>query len=81
MVSAKPSFGQPPSVWFPNKPQRWGTHPQCDCGIGMLAVGILGGPVIGKMTEDSIKASVEEATSAETYVSISSESIYTFSTS
>ena len=24
-------------------------------GIGMLAVGILGGPVIGKMTEDSIK--------------------------
>ena len=45
-------------------------------GIGMLAVGILGGPVIGKMTEDSIKASVEEATSAETYVSISSESTY-----
>ena len=28
------------------------------------------------MTEDSIKASVEEATSAETYVSISSESTY-----
>jgi hypothetical protein len=45
-------------------------------GIGMLAVGILGGPVIGKMTEDSIKASVEEATSEETYVSISNESTY-----
>ena len=45
-------------------------------GIGMLAVGILGGPVIGKMTEDSIKASVEEATSVETYVSISNESTY-----
>ena len=45
-------------------------------GIGMLAVGILGGPVIGKMTEDSIKASVEEATSSETYDSISNESTY-----
>ena len=45
-------------------------------GIGMLAVGILGGPVIGKMTEDSIKASVEESTSAETYESISTESTY-----
>jgi len=45
-------------------------------GIGMLAVGILGGPVIGKMTEDSIKASVEEATSAETYSSISEEKTY-----
>ena len=45
-------------------------------GIGMLAVGILGGPVIGKMTEDSIKASVEEATSVETYESISNDSTY-----
>ena len=45
-------------------------------GIGMLAVGILGGPVIGKMTEDSIKASVEAATSAETYESISNDSTY-----
>ena len=42
----------------------------------MLAVGILGGPVIGKMTEDSIKASVEAATSAETYESISNDSTY-----
>ena len=45
-------------------------------GIGMLAVGILGGPVIGKMTEDSIKVSVEEATSAETYGKISNDSTY-----
>ena len=45
-------------------------------GIGMLAVGILGGPVIGKMTEDSIKASVEEATSSETYSKISKDSTY-----
>ena len=45
-------------------------------GIGMLAVGILGGPVIGKMTEDSIKVSVEEATSAETYSAISNDSTY-----
>ncbi len=45
-------------------------------GIGMLAVGILGGPVIGKMTEDSIKLSVEEATSSETYNKISNDSTY-----
>ena len=45
-------------------------------GIGMLAVGILGGPVIGKMTEDSIKASIEESTSAETYSSISNDETY-----
>ena len=45
-------------------------------GIGMLAVGILGGPVIGKMTEDSIKSSVEEATSSETYNKISNDSTY-----
>ena len=45
-------------------------------GIGMLAVGILGGPVIGKMTEDSIKVSVENATSVETYDSISKDSTY-----
>ena len=45
-------------------------------GIGMLAVGILGGPVIGKLTEDSIKVSVEEASSVETYQSISKDSTY-----
>ena len=31
-------------------------------GIGMLAVGILGGPVIGKLTEDSIKDTIEKST-------------------
>ena len=45
-------------------------------GLGMLAVGILGGPVIGKMTEDSIKASVEASSSVETYESISKQSTY-----
>tara|TARA_B100001093_G_scaffold385160_1_gene371013 strand:- start:39 stop:1604 length:1566 start_codon:yes stop_codon:yes gene_type:complete len=45
-------------------------------GIGMLAVGILGGPVIGKMTEDSIKASIEESTSEETYRAVSNDSTY-----
>ena len=30
-------------------------------GIGMLTVGILGGPVIGKMTEDSIKSKIDSA--------------------
>jgi MFS family permease len=45
-------------------------------GIGMLAVGILGGPVIGKLIEDSIKASIEEATTEETYQSVSNDSTY-----
>ena len=44
--------------------------------IGMLAVGILGGPVIGKMTKILIKLSVEEATSSETYNKISNDSTY-----
>ena len=30
-------------------------------GIGMLAVGILGGPVIGKMAEDAVKVTVISA--------------------
>ena len=42
----------------------------------MLAVGILGGPVIGKLTEDSIKASIEDATTEETYQSVSNASTY-----
>ncbi len=45
-------------------------------GIGMLAVGILGGPVIGKMAEDSVKTSIEESTSVETYSSISNDEEY-----
>ena len=45
-------------------------------GIGMLAVGILGGPVIGKMAEDAVKVSVVSATSEETYGKISKDSTY-----
>ena len=45
-------------------------------GIGMLAVGILGGPVIGKMAEDAVKVSVISATSEETYGKISKDSTY-----
>jgi len=45
-------------------------------GIGMLAVGILGGPVIGKMAEDAIKVEVTSATSEETYGKISKDSTY-----
>ncbi len=45
-------------------------------GIGMLAVGILGGPVIGKMAEDAVKQSVISATSEETYGKISKDSTY-----
>lgn len=44
-------------------------------GIGMLAVGILGGPVIGKLTEDSIKDSIEKSTPG-TYETISKEDTY-----
>ena len=43
-------------------------------GIGMLAVGILGGPVIGKMTEDSIKLSVDEGSGV--YEKISKNDTY-----
>ena len=42
----------------------------------MLAVGILGGPVIGKMAEDAVKVSVVSATSEETYGKISKDSTY-----
>jgi len=45
-------------------------------GIGMLAVGILGGPVIGKMAEDAVKVSVVSATSEETYGKISKDDTY-----
>ncbi len=44
-------------------------------GIGMLAVGILGGPVIGKLTEDSIKDTIEKSTPG-TYETISKEDNY-----
>jgi MFS family permease len=45
-------------------------------GIGMLAVGILGGPVIGKMGEDAVKASIISSTSEETYGKVSKDSTY-----
>jgi MFS family permease len=45
-------------------------------GIGMLAVGILGGPVIGKMAEDAIKAEITASTSEEVYNKVSVESTY-----
>lgn len=44
-------------------------------GIGMLAVGILGGPVIGKLTEDSIKDTIDNKDSA-VYSTISKEDTY-----
>ena len=42
----------------------------------MLAVGILGGPVIGKMAEDAVKQSVIAETNEETYGKISKDSTY-----
>jgi len=44
-------------------------------GIGMLAVGILGGPVIGKLTEDSIKDTIDAKDSA-IYETISKDDKY-----
>ncbi len=44
-------------------------------GIGMLTVGIVGGPVIGKMQEDSAKAAIEEVKPG-VYATISKESSY-----
>ncbi len=41
-------------------------------GIGMLTVGVIGGPLIGKMQEDSAKDAIE----AEVYSNISVESSY-----
>jgi MFS family permease len=41
-------------------------------GIGMLTVGIIGGPLIGKMQEDSAKKALD----ADTYAKISVESSY-----
>ena len=77
MDSEKHSSGQQHLESFPsNDPKGGALTLNAIAGIGMLAVGILGGPVIGKMTEDSIKVSVEEATSAETYAKISNDSTY-----
>ena len=56
------SFGRPLlALFLSNVPKAVLLTLNAIAGIGMLAVGILGGPVIGKLTEDSIKVSVEEA--------------------
>jgi fucose permease len=44
-------------------------------GIGMLTVGILGGPLIGKMQEDSAKVAIEEQKPG-VYAGISTDSSY-----
>jgi len=45
-------------------------------GIGMLAVGILGGPVIGAITEKTAETAIVTQTSAETYAKVSKEGSY-----
>ena len=45
-------------------------------GIGMLTVGIVGGPLIGKMQEDSAKVAVIEAENKDTYAKISEDKTY-----
>ncbi|TAE77991.1 MAG: MFS transporter [Verrucomicrobia bacterium] len=45
-------------------------------GIGMLAVGILGGPVIGAITEKTAQAAIEEKVSAEAYASVAKDGKY-----
>jgi MFS family permease len=49
-------------------------------GIGMLAVGILGGPVIGAITEKTAQTAIEQNTSAATYQQISKEGTYILGT-
>ena len=75
MVLVRHFFCQPHSVLPEQCPKGGALTLNAIAGIGMLAVGI-GGPVIGKMTEDSIKLSVEEATLAKTYEKISNDSTY-----
>ncbi|NJM36642.1 MAG: MFS transporter [Akkermansiaceae bacterium] len=45
-------------------------------GIGMLAVGILGGPVIGAITEKTAQTAIEKNVSAEAYQKVSKEGKY-----
>jgi hypothetical protein len=45
-------------------------------GIGMLAVGILGGPVIGAITEKTAETAIVTQTSAETYAKVSKDGSY-----
>ena len=49
-------------------------------GIGMLAVGILGGPVIGAITEKTAQTAIEKNISADAYKSISKEGKYILGT-
>lgn len=45
-------------------------------GIGMLAVGILGGPVIGAITEKTAQTAIEKNVSADAYKQVSKEGKY-----
>jgi fucose permease len=45
-------------------------------GIGMLAVGILGGPVIGAITEKTAQSAIEQKVSAEAYASVAKDGKY-----
>ena len=45
-------------------------------GIGMLAVGILGGPVIGAITEQTAETAIVQQTNAETYAKVSKDGSY-----
>ena len=45
-------------------------------GIGMLAVGILGGPVIGAITEKTAETAIVQQTSADTYAKVSKDGSY-----
>lgn len=45
-------------------------------GIGMLAVGIIGGPVIGAITEKTAKNAIEQSVSPEAYAQISKDGTY-----
>lgn len=45
-------------------------------GIGMLAVGILGGPVIGAITENTARKAIERDVSAEAYQQVTKEGKY-----
>lgn len=45
-------------------------------GIGMLAVGIVGGPVIGAITEKTAQTAIEQKVSAEAYTKVSKDGKY-----
>jgi len=45
-------------------------------GIGMLTVGIVGGPLIGKMQEDSAKLAIEKESDKGTYAKLSVDRTY-----